>query len=461
MKKKLVAAMALAMTVILAGCGGAGAGEGSQGEISGSKITESKAGNNGAGSENASASGSEDGGAGQGSESNAGDPAGSSADGSEKESSQPDGMVSAGSKEDMGIDESWKPVYADFLKNDLDSIIGSNEEDWRDTWSFGFIYLNNDPTPELVISSGYEAAGNIICSPVNGKVEYVQTSRLNFFYKEFGGILDNSDGNMGYYHDYIYKLDDKGFDLLHEGYNYDEYDNDGNISESHYEMDGKAITKEVYDKTILDLMPVMQRLYWAKGCSYADMIRYLEGNGAEDYKAAYREVIKDGIKGTNGELDKFALIERTNYEPLLLCANDREYCFCAFDDGLLQVGPTTYFSETALVLVYPGLGLIENNQYYENNEMYNARYYMKAGSVIYNYMSTEAKYDSDWEPILDSDGAPIITYKVNSAEVTKEQFNTQLTRYDEIFKQQLISPKEKDAIIEYGNAIQMYDKLGE
>lgn len=67
----------------------------------------------------------------------------------------------------------------------------------------------------------------------------------------------------------------------------------------------------------------------------------------------------------------------------------------------------------------------------------------------------------NWNPILDSDGAPILTYKVNSADVSKEQFNAQLTRYDEIFKQQLISPKEKDAIIEYSNAIQMYDKLSE
>ena len=62
---------------------------------------------------------------------------------------------------------------------------------------------------------------------------------------------------------------------------------------------------------------------------------------------------------------------------------------------------------------------------------------------------------------MDTAGNPIVTYKINSAEVAKEQFDKQLSRYDEIFKQQLVSPKEDYTFIEYSTAIQMYDKLSE
>ncbi len=449
MKKKFVLGMALAMTVILAGCSDGGSAEGSQAQ--GSEISESV---ETAGSEGASESS-------QGGESGAGkEAAGKNAE-SGPEGTQQEGTASAGGNADMGVDESWKALYADFLEKNIDALVGEYEPDWREGWSFGFIYLNNDPTPELVVSSGYEAAGNIICTPVDGKVEYLQTARLNFFYKEFGGLLDNSDGNMGYYYDYIYRLGDKGFELVHEGNHNEEYDDEGNITAFHYDMDGRDVTKKEYDQTIEELLPAMQRLFWANGCSYDDMMNYLKGNTAKDYREAYRKVIKDGVKGINGDLDRFALIERTNSDPLLLCAGDQEYCFCSFDDGLLQVGPTTYFSETEFVLVYPGLGLIENTQYYENNEMSCARYYMKEGSLISNYINAEAKYDSDWNPVLDTAGNPIVTYKINSAEVAKEQFDKQLSRYDEIFKQQLVSPKEDYTFIEYSTAIQMYDKLSE
>ena len=374
-------------------------------------------------------------------------------------SSEPDGMVSAGSKDDMGIDDSWKGVYADFLEKELDTIIPEYDENWRDEWTFGLIYVNDDPMPELVVSSGYEAAGNIIGTVIQGKVEYIYTSRLSFFYKQFGGVLDNADGNMGYYHDYVYRITDKGFDFIHAGNNYEEMDQDGKSLGVHFAMDDAEVTEEAYNKTIEDLIPVKERVYWQKGCTYQDMLNYLKGDTAKNYMEAYRKVISEGVTEWDEELDHFALIERENYDPLLLCAGNTRFCFYAFEDGLLQKGPTGYFSETVFRLVYPGLGIIENQQYFENNEMFDANYFMRSGSLLATYATSEAEYDENWDVLLDASGYPIVNYKINSTKVPKEEFTAYISRNDEKFKQQLVSPKEEYTFIEYFTAEQMLKKL--
>lgn len=442
MKKKLWAAMLLAMTLALAGCsdtaGGKEQNSESASEVTQSSQTEDKASEGTDSKENSVASSQEN---------------------ASQESAGQDGKVSAGSKEDMGVDDSWKGIYADFMAKGLDEIIPDYDETWRDTWTFGLIYVNDDPTPELVVSSGFEAGGNIICTPVDGKVAYIWTARLNFFYKEFGGVLDNSDGNMGYYFDYVYRLGDNGFELVHEGNNYEERDNDGNITGNHFDMDGESVSEYVYQKTIDDLLPAKERTYWAYGCSYQDMLSYLQGNTAENYVEAYRKVIMDGVDDNGDKLEHFALIERTNYDPLLLCAGDHKFCFYAFEDGLLLKGPVSYFSETALRLVYPGLGMIEDIQYFENNEMYDACYHMRAGSLLANYAQSVAEYDENWDVKTDANGYPIVKYKINMSEVTKDEFSKYLSRNDEVFKQQLASPAEDYQFIEYFTADQMLVKL--
>ena len=444
MKKKLLAAMLLAMTLALAGCSDGKTGNGDaqgSGAISGEEIQSSseagKSSESGEGKENSAAQSSESAG---------------------KESSELDGMVSAGSKEDMGIDDSWKELYANFLEKDAENLISASDTNWRNEWSFGLIYVNDDPTPELVISSGYEAAGNIICTPVDGKVAFLQTARLSFFYKEFGNLLDNSDGNMGYYHDYVYTITDEGFVMLHEGYNSREYDNDGNLGMS-FEMDGQAVSEYLYYKTIDDLIPAKDRTYWTYGSSYGDMMNYLKGNTAENYMEAYRNLIKAGVTDNGDKLDRFALIERTNYDPLLLCAGDQKFCFYAYEDGLLIQGPVSYFSETVFRLVYPGLGMIESLQYFENNEMSDANYYFRGGSLLSSYANSTAEYDENWDVKTDADGLPIVKYQINLAEVSKDEFSKYLSRNDEQFKQQLVSPKEGYDFIEYFTADQMLVKL--
>jgi hypothetical protein len=444
MKKKWIAALLLSVALTMAGCTNAGTTPEAEGQSVSSESSE-------AGKTDASK------------EADASKEESSTVD-SSTASSEPDGMVSAGSKEDMGIDDSWKGIYADYLEKEIVPMLDAREEGWKEGWSFGLIYVNDDPTPELVISSGYEAAGNIICTVVDGQVAYLQTARLSFFYKEFGNVLDNADGNMGYYYDNIYKIGANGFELLHEGTNEEVYGENGPTGEMQYVMDGRDVTKDEYYKTVNGAIPATERTFWNTGSSYDDMLSYLKGKGAASYQEAYREVIqglssKDAVTDRASENYKFALIERENYDPLLLCVGNQTFCFYAFEDGLLQAGPNWWFSETELVFVYPKLGIIQNHQYFENNVSNVSDYWMKAGSLCATYLSTECELDEEWEPVFDENGMPITIYEINNAEVSKEDYYKFAERNDEKFKQQLAPNDAEYTFIEYYDAAQMLEML--
>jgi len=447
MKKKWIAALLLGVALTMAGCTNAGTTPEAEGQ---SVSSESSVAGKTDGSKEADASKEE-----------------SSAVDSSTASSEPDGMVSAGSKEDMGIDDSWKGLYAEYIEKEIVPMLDAREPGWEEGWSFGMIYINDDPIPELVISSGYEAAGNIICTVIDGKVESLQTSRLSFYYKEFGNVLVNAEGNMGFYYDIIYRIGEKGFELLHEGTNEEVYEENGPTGEVLYTMDGKEVTKDEYYKTVNAAIPGTERIFWNLGSSYDDMMKYLKGNGPKNYQEAYREVVealsKDALAaGRAPEYYKFALIERENYDPLLLCSGNHTFCIYAFEDGLLQAGPDQWFSETELIFVYPKLGIIQNHQYYENNVSYVSDYWMRAGSLCASYLRTEAEMemvDDEWKLVLNENGEPITTYLINNAEVSKEDYYKFAERNDEKFKQQLVANDEEYTFIEYYHGAEMLEML--
>ncbi|MBO4346802.1 MAG: hypothetical protein J5840_04095, partial [Lachnospiraceae bacterium] len=75
------------------------------------------------------------------------------------------------------VDDSWKEIYVDYLENHMDEIFGDDNDEWQYSWTWGFIYVNDDKIPELVLSSGYEAGGNVILTIVNGQVDFIYTRR--------------------------------------------------------------------------------------------------------------------------------------------------------------------------------------------------------------------------------------------------------------------------------------------
>lgn len=107
----------------------------------------------------------------------------------------------------------WGRAYAGYLELAGGSPDGSH----RTGFSFSLIYVDDDDIPELVCDTGVEAGGCLILTYHNGEMDALQTRRLNFDYIERGGLLCNSDGNMGYYYDMVYKIQDGKWVLAGEG----------------------------------------------------------------------------------------------------------------------------------------------------------------------------------------------------------------------------------------------------
>ena len=316
----------------------------------------------------------------------------------------------------QGIDESWKKIYADFLENDMDEIIGEYAQEEFDGWTAGFIYVNDDTVPEVVLSSGYEAGGNTVLTIVDGEVKYLRTFRLGLYYDEFGNILANSDGHMGYYYDYVYTITDRGFEMIHRGEYY-----------------------ELFDvKSVMD---------------------YLKGEDYVDYKDAYRSVTEEML-GTEGAY--FALIESYSFSPyLLLYYNNRAFIYY-YQDGVAFRGEDFYLSETSDIIFYPEINTvcsISKSAYAMG--VYYYIYTSNMGSNNFTYVSRYGECNENGDIIKDEDGMYIFNYVVNSESVSEMEYAEYINQWDSEYYVTIKSPGENDSEdYEYYTPEDMYDLLG-
>ena len=350
----------------------------------------------------------------------------------------------------------WKEIYDDYLKNGITEVIGDYDEYWRDEWTFGFMYLNDDDVPELVACSGYEAAGNIILTIIDDKVEHMNTARLSFYYKEKGNCLINSEGHMGYYYDTVFKITDKGFECVCEGEYEDEYDENGPTGNTKYKLDTREVTESEYRAEIDAYISYKDRVYWERGCSYTAMLNYLEGKGPKDYKEAYTQIINahSSEAGT-----KFSLIEVTDRDPLLLIVDDKKMSLCSYEDGLVNEGPDNYFSDGQIILMYPSIGVIMNQNSYTEYECYTAYYFMKNGSIHLQYAYASTKEDANWNVVLDNQGNPVMEYKVNGVITSYDDYSKYMVKHDGTFFEQIVAADGQTTYMDYYSASDMLNKL--
>ena len=105
--------------------------------------------------------------------------------------------IGTGDKESAG-DDGWQQAYRSYLKE-------NPAEDGE--YAYALIHVDDDDIPELVIDTGYEAGGCRILTWHDGDLDVLQTSRLYFTYIDRENLLDNSDGHMGYYYDYVFEIE--------------------------------------------------------------------------------------------------------------------------------------------------------------------------------------------------------------------------------------------------------------
>ena len=322
---------------------------------------------------------------------------------------------------DVIADTDWKKLYLDFLNNMRDP--DGNPYD-PSIFSTGFIYVNNDSVPEMVISTMSEAGGNLIAGIFHGEVKTYQTARLGLRYVEKRNIIDNADGHMGGYYDELLRMGEDDFEPLPSGtYGFQDPSGTKDIAgntQMDYEWDGKSVSQEQYRENLEKAFNTRRAVSWESGMTMDDMKNYLQGSTAgKSYKDVYADIVRTGIiKDAYGANDYtgFALQQAGSGNPALIAVNDNAFSIVRYDDGMLFQGPAWYFSQDAneTILLYPKTGYVQNSTKRTDGSSENW-YRMRNGSLE-TVMScwTEALTDSDGNPINGTDGLPLTGFYVGN-----------------------------------------------
>ncbi len=148
----------------------------------------------------------------------------------------------------LGVDrkapiEPWQQAYITYLEQ---------ESDVEGQRGYELISIDGDEIPELVEIGVDAATGCRIVNYTGGKVNVTQLNRLYFSYIEEEGLLCNSEGNMDYYYDLVYRLENGEMKLIAEGYYGAEDNSRVQFDESgepiyKYEWNGKEMSKADYE----------------------------------------------------------------------------------------------------------------------------------------------------------------------------------------------------------------------
>lgn len=138
----------------------------------------------------------------------------------------------------------WKQAYIDHLQQ-----LGDNGWD-----GYSLIYIDDDTIPELVKVGCCEAMGCSIVSYGDDGINETSLNRLYFSYIERGGLLCNSEGNMDYYYDLVYRMEKGRLTQIASGYRGAldtprEFDANGNLVYV-YEWEGVRMGEKEYEQAL-------------------------------------------------------------------------------------------------------------------------------------------------------------------------------------------------------------------
>lgn len=148
--------------------------------------------------------------------------------------------------EEIENTEPWQQAYLRYLANDSQSDAQSG---------YTLICLSNDEIPQLVEVGIDEATGCRIIQYAGGEVHVNQLSRLYFSYIPGSNLLCNSEGNMDFYYDLVYRLEGGELVLAEAGYYGAEdnsrvqFDEEGNPIYQ-YEWNGTKMSEEEYQEAL-------------------------------------------------------------------------------------------------------------------------------------------------------------------------------------------------------------------
>lgn len=142
----------------------------------------------------------------------------------------------------------WKEAYSDFIIK-----LHVTEGFDKGNFEYSLIYVDDNDIPELYINTRVMASGEIVVSFYDGKIRSMNRDRVGIEYIEYGGLLYNMAGAMGYYPCNIYMLEKGEFTEIGTGSEYERQDDEQNIY-FEYLWEGKEVTEAEYMAHINNLI---------------------------------------------------------------------------------------------------------------------------------------------------------------------------------------------------------------
>ena len=136
--------------------------------------------------------------------------------------------------------ENWRDAFIEYIQ------YGTEIEN---PWGYCLIYLDDNDIPELVEVSNSEAEGVVIVNYADGETKTTNLWRRGFTYIERGNLLNNGNGNMGYYYDKIYSIVDGEMKDIAMG----EYEDEENSGTFDYKWNGKSVSESEYESKFAEI----------------------------------------------------------------------------------------------------------------------------------------------------------------------------------------------------------------
>ena len=156
---------------------------------------------------------------------------------------------SSESRQVVSSDE-WKQEYINWVNQ-------------RPDWTYVLFDVNGDDIPEIAAHSGNMADGGAVGTYANGKVQEIPIARYGLISVQGQNVVDNSDGHMGRYYDYVYKIDDGKWVQIGDGeygdggdatVETDEYGND--TINFKYTWNGEEVSEDEYSAKLKKVIDV-------------------------------------------------------------------------------------------------------------------------------------------------------------------------------------------------------------
>ncbi|MDE5587515.1 MAG: C-type lectin domain-containing protein [Acetatifactor sp.] len=195
--------------------------------------------------------------------------------------------------------EEWKQRYLNYLE----------ENNYADTCTYSLIYVDDDNIPEMVVDTGGEAGGCQLLTFRDHVLDVWQSARLNITYIERGNLICNSDGNMGYYYDNVYTIQDGKWVYVDGGIWGDGPDGvqigeNGNYLEFFYWTGeepwdreeywfGEEITEEEYEARLNAIYPMEQSMYPQKYYILDEIKSVLRTGDVASAEHRYELIVED------------------------------------------------------------------------------------------------------------------------------------------------------------------------